>query len=115
VAKQVSVTLVDDLDGSQASETLTFALDSRQYELDLSEANAAKLRDALAPFVAAARRSGGGRRGRAGGGGSKATPSIDDQGKNAAIREWARQHGHEVSDRGRISRSVLDAYRNEVG
>jgi hypothetical protein len=115
VAQQVSVRLVDDIDGSEAAGAVSFSLDGRSYELDLSEDNAAKLRDTLAPFVAAARRSGGGRRGRAGGGGSKAAPSTNDRGKNAAIREWARQHGHEISERGRIPASVLEAYRNEVG
>jgi Lsr2 len=56
------VHLVDDLDGSEAGETMSFPLDTKDYVIDLSDLNAAKLRDALAPFVAAARRSGGGRK-----------------------------------------------------
>jgi nucleoid-associated protein Lsr2 len=122
VARQVQVKLVDDVDGSVASETVTFGLDGRQYELDLSEANAARLRHALAPFVAAARRSSGsssgngrGGRGHAGGGGAQSPPAASERVRNAAIREWARQHGRGVSRRGRMPASVLEAYRNEVG
>ena len=59
MAQQTTVRFIDDLDGSDASSTVTFALDGRSYEIDLSEDNAAKLRDALAPFVDAARKSGG--------------------------------------------------------
>ena len=57
MAQQVSVTLVDDLDGSEAAETVSFGLDGRAYEIDLSVDNAARLRDAIAPFVAAAAQS----------------------------------------------------------
>jgi hypothetical protein len=109
--------LVDDIDGSEACETVTFSVEGREYELDLSEENAARLRDALAPFVGAARRHAGGRgqRRRSNGGGPQPPPSTYDRGRNAEIREWARQHGHEVAVRGRIPASVLAAYRNEVG
>jgi hypothetical protein len=113
------VTLVDDLDGSEASETVSFSLDQRVYEVELSEENAAKLRDALAPFVSAARRSGtgGGRRRRSSGGGGSPPPhsTYDRARRNASIREWAREHGHEVAVRGRIPASVLEAYTNDVG
>jgi hypothetical protein len=108
VAKVTQVSLVDDLDGSQAEATVGFALDGKAYELDLSDANASRLRDALAPFVASARRSGGAQRRS----GDKAAASkMTDRQHTAAIREWARQNGHQVSDRGRISASVLEAYR----
>jgi hypothetical protein len=118
VARTVRVRLVDDLDGSEASETVTFSLDQRVYEVELSEENAAKLRDALAPFVSAARRSGtgGGRRRRSSGGSGSPPPhSTYDRARNASIREWAREHGHEVAVRGRIPASVLEAYTNDVG
>jgi len=48
MAQKVDVRFVDDLDGSEASGTVSFALDGRAYEIDLSEENAAKLRDSLA-------------------------------------------------------------------
>ena len=56
VAKQTTVILVDDLDGSEATEQVEFAVDGRSYEIDLSAANSAKLREALAPYISAARR-----------------------------------------------------------
>ena len=112
MATVTQVSLVDDLDGSVASATVAFSLDRKQYQLDLSDENAKNLRDALAPFVASARRKGGGRRSS----GPKMTQtSATDRDRNSAIREWAREHGHTVSDRGRIPRPVLEAYRNEVG
>jgi hypothetical protein len=114
MAQHVDVRYVDDLDGSEASSTVSFALDGRSYEIDLSEGNAAKLRDSLAAFVAAARRSGGsGRRGRT----PRATPEKDEQPTRssrehtAAIRTWARENGHDVSERGRIPQAVVEAYQ----
>jgi nucleoid-associated protein Lsr2 len=112
MAQVTQVSLVDDLDGSEASGTIGFSLDGKAYELDLSDENASRLRDALAPFVASGRRSGGGqRRSSAKGSGARMT----DRENTAAIREWARQHGHQISDRGRIPGSVLEAYKNEIG
>jgi len=106
---------VDDLEGGQASGTVYFSLNGRHYEIDLSAENAAKLRDALAPFVAAARRSDDAHPPpRTGLPGSLPGPGIDRE-KGAEIREWARQHGHRIAVRGRMPRRILEAYRNEVG
>lgn len=105
------VRLVDDLDGHQADETVEFALDGRQFEIDLSKANADKLRDGLADFVAAARRSGGRRRGSTATVGAR-RPTVDRE-QNQAIRDWARKRGLKVSDRGRISSDVLEAYHQD--
>jgi hypothetical protein len=111
VAQHVETRLVDDLDGSEADETVTFALAGRQYEIDLSGENAAKLRESLASFVAAARRSGGRQRPTATRSAARAESSVaSDREHTAAVREWARQNGHEISDRGRIPNSVLEAY-----
>ncbi len=109
MAQQVQTRLVDDLDGSEADETVSFALEGRQYEIDLSTDNAAKLRDSLADFVAAARRSGSAARGR--GNAQKTSPSASDREHTTAVREWARQNGHQISDRGRIPNTVLEAYQ----
>jgi hypothetical protein len=116
MAQQVNVRFVDDLDGSEAASTVSFGLDGRRYEIDLSNDNAAKLRDSLASFVAAARKSGGSQAT-----GSlrapKMTPSSGrqpeplDPVQTTAIRAWARQNGHQVSARGRISRTVMEAFR----
>ena len=107
------VRLIDDLDGEAADETIEFGIDGKNYEIDLSKANAGKLRDALASYVASARRSGGRRRSGSSGGGAPARrPSIDRE-QNQAIREWARKRGMKVSDRGRIPAEVLEAYHRE--
>jgi Lsr2 len=122
MVQQMTVRFVDDLDGSEASGTVDFGLDGRRYEVDLSEANAARLREALAPFVGVARTAGGRRsaarssgRGRGarqtGAAGAQATPARSSREDTAAIRQWARDHGHQVSDRGRISKSIMEAYQ----
>jgi hypothetical protein len=113
MAKITQVHLIDDLDGSQASDTVSFSLDGRGYALDLSEKNAAKLRDALAPFVASARRNSG-RRGSSGSPKMTQRPTTDRE-RTTAIREWAREHGHKVANRGRIPSSVVEAYEKAAG
>ncbi|WP_028923175.1 histone-like nucleoid-structuring protein Lsr2 [Pseudonocardia acaciae] len=114
MAQKVTVSLVDDLDGGTAEETVGFGLDGKNYEIDLSSANANKLRDALNEFVAAARRAGSGRRGRraSGAAASGASRGAGDREQSQAIREWARKQGMNVSDRGRIPADVLEAYHN---
>jgi hypothetical protein len=112
MARQTTVRFIDDLDGSDASGTFDFSLEGRKYQVDLSDQNAAKLRDALAPFIDVARKTGGRGRGRT----QRQTPVTDKPARSSreethAIREWAREHGHQVSDRGRIPKSVLEAYR----
>jgi hypothetical protein len=108
VATQTTVTLIDDLDGSNADEQVQFMVDGKTYEIDLSTVNTKKLRDALAPYVAAARRAGGSRRGSTAA--STASRSTSDREQNQAIREWAQQQGMKISERGRIPASVLEAY-----
>ena len=115
MAQQTTVRFIDDLDGSDASGTVDFALEGRQYQIDLSEENAAKLRDALAPFIDVARKAGGRsagrRRSRAQRQPVDDKPVWSSREQTAAIRQWARQHGHKVNDRGRISKSVMQAYQ----
>jgi nucleoid-associated protein Lsr2 len=115
MAQKVTVTLVDDLDGSRAEETVGFGLDGVAYEIDLSSDNAGKLRDALADFVTGARRAGGRKKGpgRPAGVKTAARPASADREQNQAIREWARKQGMKVSDRGRIPAEVLDAYHQQ--
>lgn len=107
MAQKVTVALVDDLDGGEAAETVTFGIDGKNYEIDLSSGNADKLRHSLAKFVAAARRPGGARR--SGGAARSARPVVDRE-QNQAIRDWARQNGWKLSDRGRISAEVVESY-----
>lgn len=115
MATQTTVTTVDDLDGSGDAETRSFALDGKTYEIDLSKENQIKLEEALDPFIAAARNAGRaaarGRRGRSSASESQGTSGrAADQARNQAIRQWAQENGHTVSQRGRISKSVVDAY-----
>jgi hypothetical protein len=115
MAQQRTVRFVDDLDGSEASGTITFRLDGREYEIDLSDQNADRLRNALEPFVNAARKTGG--RSSGGGRGSSQRQELEaksarsNREETAAIRQWAREHGHEISERGRIPKSVVEAFR----
>lgn len=111
MAQQIQVLLVDDVDGGDAAETVSFSLDGVAYEIDLNDTNAGRLRDALAPFVASARRISG-RAGAPSGGRGRprgaARPARS--GNTAEIREWAKENGHKVSDRGRIPAPVMEAY-----
>jgi len=107
MAQKVTVSLVDDLSGAQADETVSFGVDGKSYEIDLSSKNADKLREALADYVAAARKPGGGRRAAAASAARR--PAVDRE-QNQAIREWARNKGMKVNDRGRIPSEVVDAY-----
>lgn len=105
MAQKVHIVLVDDLDGSEATETVSFGLDGVSYEIDLNDKNAAALRDAMAGYVGHARKVGSAtRRARKSGGGSSNGPSAKD------VREWARANGHDVPDRGRVSAEVRAAY-----
>jgi len=104
VAQKVQVQLVDDFDGSVADGTVTFGLDGKSYEIDLSAANAQKLRGALAEFVEKARKVGGKQAKAPRVGTRSGTKDLGD------VRAWARDNGFQVSDRGRVSSEVLSAY-----
>ena len=102
MAQKVNIVLVDDIDGSDATETVSFGLDGTSYEIDLNEKNAAALRDALAGFVGHARKvtNSRGRKSRT----TATGPSARE------LRDWARSNGYEVSDRGRVPADVRDAF-----
>ena len=109
MAQQTTVTLTDDIDGSRAAETVSFGLDGRVYEIDLSKKNAASLRKVLGEFTTSARRV------RAGAKSTKATrhsaPSAVDA---KAVREWAQAQGISVSARGRVPSDVVEKYHAAV-
>lgn len=114
MAQKIHIVLEDDLDGSEASETVTFGLDGTTYEIDLTDEHATELREALAPYVGHARKvSGSARRGRktsAGAAGNGSAGSADGGPSAKEIREWARSNGYEVPDRGRVSAEVREAF-----
>jgi len=107
MAQKVKVLLIDDLDGSDADETISFAVDGVTYEIDLNAEHAAELRDAFARWIGHARRSGGRRTATRRAASSSAPSGSGDTG---AIREWARENGYKVSDRGRVSAEIREAY-----
>jgi Lsr2 len=105
MAQKVQVILVDDIDGGPADETVLFSYAGTSYEIDLSTANAAKLRDAFAPYVDTARRVGG----RSAAGRGRSRRGAGDN-RTAQIREWARANGHQVNERGRVAAGIVEAY-----
>lgn len=93
------VDITDDIDGSAGAKTVKFALDDKTYSIDLSAANEKKLREFLALYIGHAKSN------------TRSTrKSARSTSRSIEIREWARKHGMEVPDRGRISQSVIDAY-----
>ena len=122
MAQRTLVQWVDDLDGDQAVETVAFGLDGVDYELDLSAANAAALRETLADYRAHARRrprsgSRSGTRGGRSGRGARRAPGPTSPGReqSRAVREWARRNGYTIGDRGRIPDEITDAYHQRAG
>lgn len=131
MAQKVSVLLVDDLDSSEAAETVVFGLDGASYEVDLSASNADKLRGALASFIGVARRTGGRSTTRAprkaatraavaapaapvakiGGRKKAATKASSSEPNTSDVRAWARDNGYAVSERGRLSADLLASFK----
>ena len=114
MAQRVQIILEDDYDGGEADETVSFALDGAEYEIDLSSDNANKLRDELAVWIGHARKTGGRRR-RVGGATGAAPKAADGAGSTSEIRAWAQANGHDVSSRGRVSSEVREAYERAHG
>jgi hypothetical protein len=107
MAKQTTVTITDDLDGSTNAKEVSFSLDRKTWVIDLSAKNRAALEKALKPYIAkATEQRGANRRGKSTRSSFRSKPRTD----LAAVREWAKSNGHKVSDRGRISADVLKAY-----
>jgi hypothetical protein len=115
MAKQVITLLTDDLDGGEADRTVEFGLDGVGYTIDLSEKNAGKLRKALDPYLSVATRVGrsGGVDSRGARRGVPASAGRASRDQNQAIREWATKNGYEVSERGRIPSSIVEAWHNK--
>lgn len=114
MAQKHIVQLIDDIDGGEASETVSFSLDGTNYEIDLSEKNAARLRDALAEFVGHARRGNRAPRAAASATSRRSRNGRGDREQTAAIREWARKNGFKVGEKGRIPGDVLEAYHAQA-
>jgi len=110
MAQKVNVILIDDIDGSDAAETVPFGLDGTQYEIDLNSRHAQELREQLDLYVRKARkvtgpasRAGRGRR----------TGASDA--RNKEIRDWAREKGLDVNERGRIPAGIVAQFETATG
>ena len=101
MATKVLTTLQDDIDGSAATETVHFALDGVEWEIDLSERNANRLRNSLGDFISHGRKVAGKRR----------APASSSHVDTKAIRKWARANGIQLNNRGRIPIDVIERYR----
>ena len=104
MAKTTVVTLTDDLDGTKADRTVSFGWSGTTYEIDLSKKNATALEKSLAPYLDVARKA---NRGATTARRRSSAPAKNDL---AAVRAWAKDNGFEVSDRGRLSSTIVDAY-----
>jgi len=103
VAKKQIIQYVDDLSGEESGDiaTIQFAVDGSIFEIDLTAANAEKLRADLEPYIRVARKVRGRR-----------TQTASSNGSDASkIREWAQAQGISVPARGRIPKDVSDRYR----
>lgn len=106
MTQRTVVTLIDDLDNREIKEdgqTIRFGLENSQYEIDLGAHNVQKLNEALAPFIAAGRRVDGSLH-------TGRSARRSDTAEVRAMRQWARDHGLEIHSRGRVPKSVQEAY-----
>ena len=109
MVQRTILVLEDDVDGGDAAETVAFALDGVSYEIDLNAGNAGKLRDDLAVWVGHARKTGGRSRGGSNAG-ANGRRSRSKRSHGADIRAWAQDQGLKVSERGRVSKDIVEAY-----
>ncbi|MCR6488257.1 Lsr2 family protein [Amycolatopsis sp. OK19-0408] len=111
MARNVKVELLDDIDGTAATQTVTFALDGIEYEIDLSDENAEGLRAELGGYIEAARRTGGRKRRNTATGSTSVSSNSTSREHSKKVRAWAKANGHEISDRGRLSTEIIDLYK----
>jgi hypothetical protein len=110
--QSVTVVLTDDIDGSEATETVRFGVDGSWYEIDLCSANADKLREVMGEWTSHARRSGAAPSRSAAGGGSGRARRREANPENTVIRAWAVANGHQIGSFGRIPEDVRSAYED---
>lgn len=111
MAQKTQVVLTDDIDGSSATQTVTFAFQGVSYEIDLNDEHVKAIEESFSEWIDSARKTSGrgvssSRRNSSGGGGSS-RPARQDLNE---VRSWARENGYTVSERGRVANSVLEAY-----
>jgi hypothetical protein len=106
VKRTITEFYTDDLTGEahDSVRSIRFSLNDANYEIDLTEENAAALGDVLQPFMMRARvlrptRSGKGK-----------VRNTRNRNESGLIREWARSNSYDIAERGRIPREILEAY-----
>lgn len=111
MARKVVTTLISDISGKEADETVQFSVDSKHYRIDLTNAEKKKFTDFIATYIENAekvpKREAAKR--------MKSAPSSSDRSEVARIREWATHNGYKPSDRGRIAQHIKDAYYDAQG
>ena len=119
MAKQVQVQLIDDIDGSEAVESIAFAFRGAEYEIDLNQKHIGAFEKAVSKFIESARSAAPAKRGRSRSGASSTSGSRRKKGSSAAptsdIRSWAQANGYEIGDRGRIPGAVRESYEAALG
>ena len=111
MAKQTVVTMTDDIDGSEATQTVEFSYRGKSYSVDLNDSNASEFDDALAPYVSAAEQAGGARPSRSSRGATASRQRSSSDVDPKAVRAWAEANGVTVSPRGRIKADIIEQFR----
>jgi len=105
MAQKIQTLFIDDLDGGEAAGPVRFGLDGTEYEIDLSTAHSEELRNTLEQYIKHARRAGGTARRAARG--TRGKDAVD----TAKVREWAKEQGIEIKERGRVPANVVEQYK----
>ena len=111
MAQKFQTLFIDDLDGGEAAETVRFGLDGTDYEIDLSSAHTDELRRTLDQYVTHARRAGAAASRHSSRSGRRTNNPVETH----QVREWAREHGVEIHERGRVPAEVFEKYRAAGG
>jgi hypothetical protein len=114
VAQKIQTLFIDDIDGGAAEGTVRFALDGTDYEIDLNAKHSEELRSAIGQYVTHARKVGGSAR-RAGRGAGRAGRGAGSSLNTTEIRNWAREQGYDIKDRGRVPADLVAKYQAATG
>ena len=114
MAQKIQTLFIDDIDGGAAEGTVRFALDGTEYEIDLNAKHTEELRSALGKYVSHARKVGGSAR-RAGRTAGRAGRGTGSSLNTTEIRNWAREQGYDIKDRGRVPADLVAKYQAATG
>jgi hypothetical protein len=114
VAQKITTLFIDDIDGGAAEGTVRFALDGTEYEIDLNAKHSDELRSALGKYVTHARKVGGAAR-RAGRTAGRASRGAGSALNTTEVRNWARENGYDIKDRGRVPADLVAKYQAATG